>query len=240
MFEFFKEKKLNYAGIRSFLDEDEFELYGLLKDELSKRKIASDARNKSRDDKNRSKNKSSNEGIRLALFYPGSEYDVANPIMILNSLIDFKKKNQVIMTYVDLKDMYHFIPANIKICVTNVNPKIRNRHNYKYTKFKIENTLIEIKYYHEDAFEFIRRIRVKKREKFDIYFERAFNVIRATEDDEFPKNVFETTSDLIFSDEPLTHEKEYEKQGFERISLSKNISRLGLYEDFSVYSKKRD
>jgi len=211
LFNFLKKKELNLKEIKKELGK-EFILYKRLKRKLNQENIKLNKKN-------------------ISIFNPGSEADIISPLLVLDACVDLKEEHNILLCFVDLKDLDIVIRERIKKTILNSSPKLNIKENYTDIRFKLKNSDITIRYIKKDALRFI-----DKMDCFDIYFERAFDIIRS-DDKEYPQKILKKTNHIIFSDKPIANDTIIRKSGFKKIKLSKNLKNIGFYKEFSVLTR---
>ena len=140
------------------------------------------------------------------VLYPGCGADILNPLLYLK--IIFPKNKQFKLTFVDI----HNKQGLIETILDDVNIPFNKNHN-KLT-FYYEDIKIDFQFINNDIFNII-----EKSSNFDIYFEKAFRIMKDTDLNYENKVIKKLNKKGI-----LISDSGYKNKNLKKIKISKRIS----------------
>ena len=204
----FKKPQLKFEKLKDGSFKDEYETYLKLKEEFKDKKLKKD---------------------KIVFFNPGAGGDIINPLLFIDALLECKELELIFM---DPRFYYQFVLEELKEVIENFKYSIKLDNNTAIIKFKLNSTKVNLIYSGKDAFE---KIPDEIRNGFDVYYERAFDLFRDTEN-LYMSIVFEkmnqggiAITDYGFN-KPIT-----EKNNLQKIeNIPKNF---GIYKNLTIYKK---
>jgi len=127
------------------------------------------------------------------LFYPGAGADILSPLIYLQKF--FHPVKEIDFLFVDINNDY----GMIKTILDDVGISFTEKKN-NILKFYWYGTLVNLAYLAVDVFSFVNKI-----DSINIYFERAFRIMRE-QDQKFEDKIFEKlkTGGVLISDSGFT------------------------------------
>ena len=157
---------------------------------------------------------------KITLFYPGCSCDIIRPLLLLDSLCNFKKADVI------LSDQF-LSPETIAETMSSLTGIKRFRKTKEKHIFRFKNKTIKIIYKECDS------LLEKNLPDFDIYFERAFQLFRK-DNDEFIQNIIKRLNkDGLFISDFI----DFKNKDLEELKIPKELNSIGFYKKFGILRK---
>ena len=157
---------------------------------------------------------------KITLFYPGCGNDILRPLLLINSLSNFKKANIILSDNL-------LSPSIIAETISALTGIKKLKEFTDSQRFRFKDKEINIIYQEGDSL-FDQNLL-----NFDIYFERAFQLFRKDSFDFIPRIINNLNKGGLFISDFI----DFKDKNLEELNIPKELSYIGFYKNFGILRK---